>query len=114
MMRRHAIGSWTTVLALVFALGWGIGRESGPDDTLEWRTGDGLVGSRVFTVTDDGDVYGARDSIPTWVDATGSWHDGGWPDCLEMGGTTVRFAAGPLTSIEGVGVRAVLAVDCRR
>jgi hypothetical protein len=71
------------------------------------------VGAQVLSVTHDGWTYGARDSIPRWVDAEGSWHDGGWPECLDQGERSIRFVAGPLVRIEGIGERTVLAVDCR-
>lgn len=114
MGRWQRVGAWAAVLALVFGLGFGVGRETDGEQQLEWRDGTGLVGAEVFSVTDDDWTYGARDAVPTWVDARGTWHSGGWPDCLRPGVTEVRFAAGPTTYVEGQGSRPVLAVDCRR
>ena len=107
------VGAGATAAALVFGLGFGLGRETVGRQDLEWRVGQGLVGEEVFTVEHDGWSYGASDAVPMWVDARGSWHDGGWPECLRRGTTTVRFAAGPTTYVEGVGQRPVVAVDCR-
>lgn len=113
MQRWQRVGAWSTVGALMFALGFGLGRETDGSQDLDWRDGQGLVGKHMFTVDHDGWSYGVRGAVPMWIDSQGSWHDGGWPDCLAAGVTTVRFAAAPTTYVEGLGERPVIAVDCR-
>ena len=97
------------VLALAFATGFQMGK---PQTT--WHTGEGYLGDRQFTVEYAGWHYGAQDAVPSWIDADGAWHDGGWPDCLDVVGTTVavRFAAQEVT-LDGVTSRPIVAIDCR-
>jgi hypothetical protein len=96
-------------LALAFVAGLQLGK---PHTT--WHTGMGYLGDRQFSVEYDGWFYGAQDAVPSWIDADGSWHESGWPDCLDVVGTTleVRFAAQEVT-LDGVTSRPVVAIDCR-
>lgn len=113
MQRWQRLGAWSTVGALVFALGFGLGRETDGTLELDWRDGEGHVGKRMMSIEHDGWTYGTEGAVPMWIDTRGSWHDGGWPDCLEPGTTAVRFAAAPTTYVEGMGQRPIIAVDCR-
>ncbi len=75
------------------------------------HTGRADAGETAISVEADGWTY----SIPTdvrWVDGGGVAHDGGRPDCLEPGESSlVRFAAVELT-VEGVSWRPVIWVAC--
>lgn len=73
------------------------------------------VGDRVASVGVDGVWYGVRDSV-AWIDAEGSMHEGGWPDCLgsvPATGRVVRFGAMDVTYPDGASGPAVVYVDCR-
>ena len=72
------------------------------------------VGDRIASIESDGWFYGVNDSV-AWIDASGSFHEDGWPECFRPAGTTttVRFAAVHVTIPESVGFRPVVWVDCR-
>lgn len=79
-------------------------------------TGPAYVGDREVSMTAaDGTVYGFSESMP-WIDASGSWHEGGWPDCLGAV-TTLPSVTFGVTRVDhpdgGVGDQVVY-VDCRR
>lgn len=74
------------------------GRADGASDGLTIETADWSYGGG----------FGFR-----WVDATGSIHDGGRPDCVPEGGSRmVRFAATEVT-VEGSTWRPIVWLDCR-
>jgi len=77
-------------------------------------TGDFYVGAQQATGDVDGWVYGIVDSV-SWVDPEGSFHQSGWPTCLDTVGTTVRATFGevPATGPQGSSWRQVVWVDCR-
>lgn len=54
--------------------------------------------------------YGLSESV-AWIDAFGSHHEDGWPECLGSSGNTanVRFGA---VAVPSLGIRAVVYVDC--
>ncbi|MCK0116356.1 hypothetical protein MWU57_04855 [Isoptericola sp. S6320L] len=47
----------------------------------------------------------------TWIDAGGTWHHDGLPECVEQG-STVRYASVRIR-LEGSSWRHAVAVDCR-
>lgn len=109
-------------LALFAAVGFVVGADMTErrHDLGGWHTGVAHVGPKVVTI-DYGDwAYGASDSIATWIDRTGSWHDSGWPTCLRVppesdgpvGDVPVRFAAHEVT-VDGQTWRPIVAIDCR-
>ena len=79
-----------------------------------WHTARGYVGAQVMTIEYDGWSYGARVAVPSWIDAAGSWHEAGWPDCLNTVGEEklVRFQATEVT-VDDITSRPIIAVDCR-
>ena len=109
-MRRRPILFLGGVLAvaLVFGAGWVARGLAGPRIFV----GSGYVGEAVATLFVGEDGYGFRSSV-NWTDSRGSFHDGGWPDCLphlqEVSG--IRFA-GETQWIGGVGTDEVVWVDC--
>jgi len=79
-------------------------------------TGPVQVGDQVATMTVNGTSYGISQSIP-WIDATGSTHEGGWPDCLATPAPAtppiVRFAVTRVVYPDGSSTDQVAYVDCR-
>jgi hypothetical protein len=96
------------VLLLAGLAGFVIGSERSDVMELEGRA---AVGDHVASIESGGWSYGVRESV-AWVDASGSFHEDGWPECLGSAGNAanVRFGAVPVTSL---GIRAVVYVDCR-
>lgn len=78
------------------------------------HTGIAASAPGAISIESDGWTYGVPLDGVKWVDSTNTWHDGERPDCLPPTGTTrpVTFAAVDVT-IEGVGWRPVVWVDCR-
>jgi len=67
-------------------------------------TGDFYVGAQQATGDVDGWVYGIVDSV-SWVDPEGSFHQSGWPTCLDTVGTTVRAPSGKCPQPDPRGAR---------
>lgn len=97
------------LLLVAVAFGIGAGRSR-----VEELTGRAHIGSHVASIESDGWFYGVNDSV-AWIDASGSFHEDGWPACLRPAGTTrmVRFGAVDVTIPDSVGFRPVVWVDCR-
>jgi hypothetical protein len=77
--------------------------------------GKASVGNHVATIQSGDWFYGVRDSV-AWFDASGSFHDDGWPTCLGDAGNQadVKFAAVPVTPpTSGLTYRDVVYIDCR-
>lgn len=96
------------VVAVVFAAGWLARGLAGP----RIYVGSGHVGDAVATLFVGEDAYGFRSSV-NWTDSRGSFHDGGWPDCLprlqDVSG--IRFA-GETQWIGNIGTDEVVWIDC--
>ena len=75
--------------------------------------GSGRTGDEVATFFVGDAAYGFRSSV-SWTDASGSFHEGGWPDCLPhlTDVPHVRFA-GMTIWAGGIGTDQVVWVDCR-
>ena len=63
------------------------------------------------SIESGGWFYGLSESV-AWIDASRSFHEDGWPDCLGSAGTrpNVRFGA---VAVPSLGIRAVVYVDYR-
>ncbi len=98
------------VTVAVFGAGYEAGSSSAQPQVY---TGSGYDGANVATLGVGDTYYGFRDSV-SWTDSAGSFHDGGWPDCLprvqEVSG--VRFAGATIWA-GGIGLASVVWVDCR-
>lgn len=83
--------------------------------TPQIHIGEAHSAEGAITLEADGWSYGVPVGGVAWIDAFGSWHEDGRPDCLPPTGTTeaVTFAAVEVT-IDGTTWRPVLWVDCRR
>ena len=79
-----------------------------------WHTAVAQTGVHVVSIEFDGWTYGASDAVPWWLDRGGTWHESGWPDCLDVPGSEVpvRFEARAV-AIDEVVTRPVVAIDCR-
>lgn len=85
----------------------------GMSNKVEELTGAAFVGDRVFTADIGGWSYGASEGV-AWIDSDGTWHDRGWPSCLETHGPAqVRFGATEVSGPTGRSWREVVWVDCR-
>jgi len=100
---------WLLVGALLLAglAGFLIG--SAPSDVMDLE-GRAHVGEHVASIESDGWFYGLSESV-AWIDAMGTHHEDGWPECLGSAGNTtdVRFGA---VAVPSLGIRAVVYVDC--
>ena len=77
-------------------------------------TGPFYAGDHQASATVDGWSYGITGSV-AWVDAGGSLHEAGWPDCLSPAGTThtLRFGYVQVSGPAGQEWRQVVWVSCR-
>ena len=126
-MRASRTGAAMLATALLAGGSFALGRATGDDVT--WRTGTAVLGgdesSPQFSARlgpDDDWTYGAQRSVAQWVDADGSSHSGGWPDCLmppteqhpdRAQQVPIRFATVPVDDAELGSGPQVVAVDCR-
>lgn len=70
--------------------------------------GDGQVSATVGDIT-----YGTAGEI-SWIDASGSWHDRGWPVCVPpRSQVRMTFGGALVKGPTGSGSYRVLWVDCR-
>jgi len=79
-------------------------------------TGVAYTGGQQASVIVDGYTYGFGGiGSVTWVDSQGGTHDGDWPSCLKVPGTThrIKFGYVPVTLPDGSGLRQIVWVDCR-
>src|SRR4026208_212322 len=75
---------WLLVGALLLAglAGFLIG--SAPSDVMDLE-GRAHVGEHVASIESDGWFYGLSESV-VWIDAMGTHHEDGWPECLGSAG----------------------------
>ena len=70
--------------------------------------------AQISITGNDGWVYSVSVDDVNWTDSTGSWHQGGRPDCLPPSGelaAPITFAATEVT-VSGVTWRPVVWVSC--
>ncbi|HEX8972263.1 hypothetical protein [Oryzihumus sp.] len=114
-MMRQAMAAWA-LAGLVVASGAGgylIGEAHATQAT--WHTARAYVGDHVVSLRVGDWTYGFRDSVPQWIDRSGSVHDSGWPDCVRVPAGTqkvIRFAEVGI-EVGALGTRQVVMVDCR-
>jgi hypothetical protein len=114
--RTLAIAAIAAVTLLVVGfVGYSAG-ESNRGSRLTVLTGNAYVGDHEASMKVDGWAYGVTGSV-AWMDAGGSFHESGWPACLAPIGSTgrVRFGEVPVAGPDsgGIGLRAVVWIDCR-
>lgn len=113
--RTRIRSSWLWVLVAVLlaaTVGYLAGRSQGQQ--VQVLRGTAQVGDHVASIQVGDWAYGVSDSV-AWYDAAGSWHEGGWPECLPQVTevAAVRFAATTVTRPDGSTFRPVAYVDCR-
>lgn len=104
-------------ILLAGLIGYGVGRglTAGPrmSEVKVFRDAPGHVGDAQASATGDGTTYGFSGEVP-WVDASGSWHDSGWPSCLpRRAETRITFGGATVYGPTGTGSARILWVDCR-
>ncbi len=106
-----------TLVAAAGLLVWSC--DLGPDQlpigsNVSIHTGIASAAEGAISIEADGWTYAVPLDGVTWIDAAGSTHDGGRPDCLaaDVPAHPVRFAAVEV-SVEGRTWRPVVWVDCR-
>lgn len=104
----------SVVGALLIALGVGGGYLLGthrPDATV--LTGTFYTGYREASAQVDGFWYGIVANVSEWEDAAGTWHQDGWPNCLNrVGYHTITFGYVPVSLPSGASWREVVWVSC--
>ena len=109
-MRSGAVLAGACLVAAAFI----IGRVAGPvsADVQTGRADVNDAGDGGSITTSDW-TYGLPTTGISWADRQGSLHDGGRPECLAPGtSTVVRFAAVPV-QVGGTSMRAVVWISCQ-
>ncbi len=120
MTARAAIAAFAALAVLIGlagGVGYGIGVRVGAGPRMSeirvFRDAPAHVGDAQASATGDGRTFGFNGEVP-WVDASGSWHDAGWPSCLpRRAETRVTFGGATVYGPTGVGSARILWVDCR-
>jgi len=104
------------VVAVVLALGVGAGTRVGSatrwDEAVAHLVGE--PGEVDFVTLEDLGTHHSTGFSPgwiRWIDADGTWHEDGLPDCV-VDGAVVRYAWEPVSAAGGSWRETVL-VDCR-
>jgi hypothetical protein len=100
------------LLAIGLVLGFGLGAGKAAP---RWQQTPANASSEGKVASFEGGswTYGVRGSV-AWIDESGTFHEGGWPDCLTERTTNARILVTPRTvDVGDTGIRPVLAVDCR-
>ena len=113
-----ALVSLAIIVVIAATVGYGIGVRvgAGPrmSETKVFRDATASVGDSVMTAFVDNIAYGVSGEVP-WVDASGSWHDQGWPACAPARSQSrITFGGAVVYGPTGVGDYRMLWVDCRK
>jgi hypothetical protein len=103
-------------IAAVVGFGIGVGVGAGPrmSEIKVFRDVPAYSGDTQVSASIDGVTYGISSGV-SWVDASGSWHEGGWPACVPpRSQVRMTFGGAVLFGPTGAGSYQVLWVDCRR
>ncbi len=113
-MRTRLVPALVIVAAVCVALAVGVAAGSAGvvGVRVPVSVGDGMVGEQVATLWIGDTAYGAKSSV-AWRDASGSYHDSGWPACLSTPGEvkSVHFIGAMVWHGSG-GNGTILWVDC--
>jgi hypothetical protein len=118
---RQAISA-VIALAIVVAVGaavgysFGTGVGAGPrmSETKVFRDVPANAGDHQVSAMVNGTTHGVSGDV-SWVDASGSWHGGGWPACVPpRSQPRVTFGGAVIFGPTGVGQYRMLWVDCRK
>lgn len=113
-----AVIAFAILIALAGAVGYviGVGAGAGPriGETKVFRDAVAYSGDAQISALVDGITYGVASEV-AWVDATGSWHERGWPACVPARSEVrITFGGALVWGPTGVGNYRVLWVDCRK
>lgn len=100
------------LLAIGLALGFGLGAGKAAP---RWQQtpANANAENKVASFQGASWTYGVRGSV-AWIAEDGTFHEDGWPDCLNERTTNAFILVTPRTvEIGDTGIRPVLAVDCR-
>lgn len=104
------------VVAVAASVGYRLGAGAGPrmSDTKVYRDVPAYAGDGQVSATVDGVTYGVSGHVP-WVDASGSWHEQGWPACVPpRSQLRLTFGGAVVLGPTGTGSYRMLWVDCRK
>ena len=97
-----------------FAFGSKVGAGPRMSALQVFRDAPAQVGDGQASASIDGVTYGFRGEV-AWVDAAASWHEDGWPACLErIGPAVMTFGGAVIYGPTGAGSYRILWVDCRQ
>jgi hypothetical protein len=100
------------VAVLVAGAAWLLGGAT--HQTVSIHTAVPSSAEGAISIEADGWTYGVPLDGVRWIDASNTWHEDGRPDCLPSTGTTLPVTFGAVeVTVEGVGWRPVVWVDCR-
>jgi len=100
------------IVAVSGVVGYALGIDGPRTRHLQGRAS---VGDGTATIRSEGMLYDVPRSV-AWIDATGSFHEDGWPECLGSSGTTtgdLRFGVTDVSVPDAPGFTSVVYVDCR-
>ena len=105
------------VIAIAGIIGFGVGVQvgAGPrmSEVKEFRDVPAYAGDRQVSATADGVTYGVSGDVP-WVDASGSYHDNGWPECVPFRTQSrITFGGAVIYGPTRTGSARIVWVDCR-
>jgi len=114
--RRILRGAVAAVVAGLIGVAAFVAGQHNHSSAVTVLTGVAYTGGQQASVIVDGYTYGFGGiGSVTWVDSQGGTHDGDWPSCLKVPGTThrIKFGYVPVTLPDGSGLRQIVWVDCR-
>ncbi|RJS45506.1 hypothetical protein [Nocardioides cavernaquae] len=100
------------LLAIGLVLGFGLGSSKAAP---RWQQTPAHASAETKVASFQGSswTYGVRGSV-AWIGEDGTFHEDGWPPCLNERTTSAHILITPRTvDVDGTGIRPVLAVDCR-
>ena len=118
---RQSVGALVSLalivgIAATVGYGIGVGVGAGPrmSETKVFRDVTAFVGDSQMTAFVDNVAYGVSGGVP-WVDASGSWHEQGWPACAPArSNSRITFGGAVVYGPTGIGDYRMLWVDCRK
>lgn len=106
------------VIAIAAAVGFGIGMQVGAGPRMSevkvFRDVPAVAGDAQVSSTVDGVTYGVSGEV-AWVDASGSYHENGWPACVPLRTQSrITFGGAWIYGPTQVASARIVWVDCRK
>lgn len=113
-----AVASLAILIGIAAAVGYGVGTGVGAgsraSETKVFRDVRAQVGDKQITAFVGDVAYGVSGEVP-WIDASGSFHQSGWPACAPaLSQSRLTFGGGLVQMPGGAGLYRILWVDCRQ